>query len=963
MRLDDRGLIDRSRPMRFTFDGRQFHGFKGDTLASALLAADVRLLGRSFKYHRPRGVWGAGSEEPNALVTVGAGPRRTPNVQATMQELWNGLPAVSQSRWPSLRHDLLAVNDLMAPFFGAGFYYKTFMWPPAAWERVYEPLIRRAAGLGALPTQADPGVSEKAFAFCDLLVIGAGPAGLAAALAAGRAGLDVIVAEERDRLGGRLLLEREEIGGAPAYDWVREVVAELASMPHVRLMPRTTVTGAYDQGTYGALERVGSHVAPACNLPANCFWRIVAKRAVLSTGAIERHIAFPGNDRPGVMSASAVRAYVNRWGVAPGRRFAVFGCNDDVYRTAEDLLDAGLEMTAVVDSRLDVPSHKTLEVQRGVVCGTRGRRGLTRVLVRSNGGERWFDADCLAVAGGWNPAVHLTCHTGGRPVWSDGSAAFVPGAQRPEGMLPAGSARGIFDTAGCLADGLRAVKEAVGAPPFDLPEARGADGWSIAPLWQVKGRGRAFLDMQNDVTAKDVETSVAEGMTASEHLKRWTTQGMATDQGRSSNVTALGVLGDATGRAVAGAGTTTFRPPFSPVPISAMGAGARGEGFAPVRRIPSEDAARARGAPLVEAGLWRRPGYFPAPGETSWRQSCNREVAWVRNAVGVTDVSTLGKIEVGGPDAGAFLDFVYAGRMSSLAEGHVRYGIMLREDGHAMDDGTCARLGADRWLVTTTTAAAGQVMRHLQFAHQCLRPGMALRMTSVTDHWAQFAVAGPKALDLLRLVLDNVPGIPFMGCCAVRVGGVQARLFRISFSGELGFELAVPARWGGSLWRTLVANAEGMGGGAYGLEALEVMRVEKGFLTHREMDGRTTAFDLGFKVRNGSIGAAAAKRVGLTGAVRHQLVGLVSDLQLHAGAFLFPTCAPFEAEMIEGRVTAGCWSPTIGRWIGLGLVRNGRARHGEVLQMEDRMRRVRAECIVGPPCAYDPGGIRMREAR
>ena len=615
MRLDDRGLLDRSRAVPFVFDGKSYQGFHGDTLASALLAEGVRLFGRSFKYHRPRGVWGAGSEEPNALVTVGAGPRRTPNVLATMQELWPGLPAVSQNRWPSLRHDVMAANDIVSPLLGAGFYYKTFMWPRGAWERVYEPLIRRAAGLGSLPRHAVAGLGEKAFAFCDILVIGAGPTGLAAALAAGRSGKDVILADERDRLGGRLLLEREDVGGVPAHMWVSEVEAELSAMPNVRLMRRTTVTGTYDRGTYGALERVGSHLLPARDRPVDCFWRIVAPRAVLASGAIERGIAFPGNDRPGVMSAAAVRAYLNRWGVAPGRRFAVFGCNDDVYRTADDLRDAGLDVSAIVDARTDGPSRKDIEIRRGVVCGTRGRRGLRSVRVRANGRDSWIDVDCLAVAGGWNPAVHLACHTGGRPTWSDDIAAFVPGPHVPTGMRVAGAARGVFDTAGCLADGVSAAKDLVGAPPMELPEARHGGGWSIAPLWRVGGRGRAFLDMQNDVTAKDLETSVAEGMTASEHLKRWTTQGMATDQGRSSNVTALGVLSEATARTLADAGTTTFRPPFCPVPISAMGAGARGEGFAPVRRIPSEAAARARGAPLVEAGLWRRPSYFPAPGE------------------------------------------------------------------------------------------------------------------------------------------------------------------------------------------------------------------------------------------------------------------------------------------------------------------------------------------------------------
>jgi sarcosine oxidase subunit alpha len=484
--------------------------------------------------------------------------------------------------------------------------------------------------------------------------------------------------------------------------------------------------------------------------------------------------------------------------------------------------------------------------------------------------------------------------------------------------------------------------------------------WMMPQNASYKLRAKAWLDYQNDVTVKDVETSVAEGMTASEHLKRWTTQGMATDQGRMSGVTALGVLAEITGRTPAEAGTTTFRPPYTPMPIAAVGAGGRGARFAPVRRAPSHDAAVAHGAPMMEAGLWHRPSYFPIPGETTWRQSCDREVAMVRGAVGVIDVSTLGKIEVGGPDAGAFLDLVYAGRMSTLAEGRVRYGLMLREDGHVMDDGTCARLGPDRWLVTTTTAAAGQVLRHMEFVRQCLRPDMAVRMTSVTDQWAQFAVAGPQAPGVLGRVLDAVPDIPFMGWAPVSVTGIAGRLFRISFSGEMGFELGLPARWGAAAWSLLVAQAEANGGGPYGLEAMEVMRIEKGFLTHREMDGRTTAFDLGMRVRDGSIGAAAATRPGLTGAGRSQLVGLASDLPITAGALLLAPGRSLSPEAIEGHVTSGCWSPTLGRYLGLALVRDGRARHGETLHMDDAMRAERAECLVGPPCAHDPDGTRMR---
>ncbi len=975
MRVEGRGLIDRDRPVRFTFDGETVTGFGGDTVASALLANDIRLVARSFKYHRPRGILTAGSEEPSALVTTGRGAAQVPNTRATVQEIHDGLEVRSQNAWPSLKRDALAVNDLLPSFLGAGFYYKTFMWPKGLWEKLYEPVIRRAAGLGALSGDHDTTRSDRAFAHCDVLVIGAGPAGLMAALTAARAGADVILADEGARMGGRCLAEEMEIDGLPAAHWADEAAETLAAMPNVRLMPRTTVTGAYDQGTYGALERSGLHLADPGDVPLETFWRIVAKRAVLTAGALERPIAFRDNDRPGIMLAGAVRTYLHRWGVAPGRSVTVFGNNDDAHRTARDLHAAGVKIAAVIDTRPEVSTDAPWPVLAGgAVTATSGRHGLKEIAVRHRGGSRTIWTDCLAVSGGWNPAVHLTCHMNARPVWREDIAAFVPAPGAVPGLEPAGAANGVFSTAGCLAEGKRAAEAAlkdIGLRPKRAALPKAEDGaYAVDPIWIVPGKGRAWLDFQNDVTAKDIRQAARENFRSVEHMKRYTTQGMATDQGKNSNVGALAILADATGRTIAETGTTTFRPPYTPVSIAAMGAGARGNGFAPQRFTTSHAASVARGAPMIEAGLWYRPSYFPQPGESTWREACDREVRMVRSSVGVCDVSTLGKIDIQGPDAARFLDFVYTNTFSTLKVGRVRYGLMLREDGHVMDDGTTARLAEDRYVMTTTTAAAGAVMQHLEFVHQCLVPQMDVAMISVTEHWAQFAVAGPKSREVLNAVLDaeiDDAGWPYMSCGEIGVSGVAGRLFRISFSGEHAYEVAVPARYGESLWRLLLAQAEMVGGGPYGMEALNVLRIEKGHITHAEIHGRTTAFDIGMdrmvSQKKDCIGRPASERPGLSGAEREQLVGLrpVDPQQtLTAGAHLFDDGAVAVRENDQGYVTSVGYSPTLGTWLGLGFLKNGRARHGHRVRMVDHLRGVETVCDVTDPVAFDPEGGRLR---
>ncbi len=981
-RLSRGGIIDRSRTLSFTFDGECYRGYLGDTLASALLANGVRLVGRSFKYHRPRGILTAGSEEPNALVELRGGARREPNTRATVVELYQGLAAASQNRWPSLRFDLQAVNSLLAPFFGAGFYYKTFMWPPALWEKLYEPAIRRAAGLGRASLEPDPDRYEKAWAHCDVLVIGSGPTGLTAALAAGRAGARVILAEEDFRLGGRLLSETVTIGGKPAADWAENAVADLSSLPNVRLMPRTTVFGVYDGNTYGAIERVNDHVAtPPPFEPRHRGWRIVAKRAVLAAGALERPMTFANNDRPGIMLTSAVRTYLNRFAVAPGRQAVVLASCDDGWRTAEDLTDAGVSVEAVVDTRANArrrPDAPWRTIAGGTVEKAHGGTALTGVTVRDGTGQQ-LDVDCdlLAMSNGWNPTLHLTCHLGHKPAWNEAAHGFVP-ASTPPGMTVGGAAAGHFSLSKCLADGARlgaqAATEAGFAANPSPPPAVGPElGHDPEPRWPKPGSGaKAFLDFQNDVTVSDVELAHREGYGAPEHVKRYTTLGMGTEQGKTANVAALAFIAGLTGRTIPETGTTVFRSPYTPASFGALAGTHRGEDFRPKRLPPSHAWAQAHGAVFADAGLWQRAQYFRKAGETSWQQSVAREAWTVRQAVGVFDVSTLGKIDVQGADAAAFLDRVYVNTLSTLPVGRARYAVMLREDGFVLDDGTVSRLGEQHFLATTTTAHAAKVLEHLHFCHQVLWPGLDVAIESVTEQWAQFAVAGPRSRDVLAKLIAPVSDVgndalPYMGVRDVMIGGVPGRLYRVSFSGELAYEVAVPAAYGDALFRLLIEAGAGFGIAPYGTEALNVLRIEKGHPSGPEIDGRTTARDLGLgklvSAKKDCVGRVLSERPALVAFDRPILVGLkaVDPAQsLSAGAHLLAPGAPASAEHDDGHLTSVARSPTLGCDIGLGFLKRGRERIGERIRAVDLLRGHDVLCEVVDPVFIDAKGERLR---
>ncbi|TIM11267.1 sarcosine oxidase subunit alpha [Mesorhizobium sp.] len=985
-RLASGGLIDRSAPLNFRFDSKTFAGFQGDTLASALIANGVKLVGRSFKYHRPRGILTAGSEEPNALVELRTGARREPNTKATTAELYDGLEVASQNRWPSLRHDLMAVNQLFSPIFVAGFYYKTFMWPAKFWEAVYEPAIRRAAGLGRAAGVVDPDHYDKTWAHCDVLIAGSGPAGLAAALAAGRSGARVILCEEDFALGGRLLADGGTIDGVPAAEWISRTLAELASLPDVRIMTRTTLFGVYDGGTYGAIERVNDHLpSPPEHQVRQRLWRIVAKRSIVAAGAIERPIVFAGNDTPGVMMASAMRTYIARYAATPAKRIALFTNNEDGWRTVEAALDAGLQIAAVVDARPDVSAaHRALAakagfaVLNGFVSGVDGGKdGVRKISVALAGGARAeVEADGLAVSGGWNPAVGLTSYHRGRPKWQDDISAFVPDGA-PPGMVAAGAANGAFGLGACLRQGFSAGAAAAqsaghsgsaGAPPVADDEA-----FSLTPLWHVAGKRKAFVDYQHDVTAADIELAQREGFESVEHLKRYTTLGMATDQGKTSNVAGLAIMAALSGKSIPETGTTIYRPPYVPVAIGAFAGHHRDENFHATRLTPSHHWAAEQRAVFVDTGLWKRAQWYPRAGEKDWLESVTREVKAVRGGVGFCDVSTLGKIDVHGPDAGAFLDRVYINTFSNLAVGKARYGLMLREDGMVYDDGTTSRLAEDHYFLTTTTAKAGPVMQHLEFCRQVLFPQFDVQLTSVSDQWAQFSIAGPKTRDLLGEIVDPAEdlsneGFPFMGARQVALrGGIRARLFRISFSGEMAFEISVPARYGDALVRNLMIAGKQFGATPYGTEALGVMRIEKGHVAGPELNGTTTAADLGLgkmmSTKKDFVGRVMARREALVAPDRQVVVGIKSTdraRRLRSGAHIIPKAEIPGPDNDQGYVTSVCFSPTLDHWIGLALVERGRERIGEIVHAHDPLRGEDYDVELCNPVFYDPDGGRQR---
>ncbi|WP_341212820.1 sarcosine oxidase subunit alpha [uncultured Limimaricola sp.] len=992
-RLQGKGRVNHAAPVRFSFDGKQYDGLRGDTVASALLARGVHLMGRSFKYHRPRGPVTADSAEPNALIGTSRGAGRfEPNTRATVQELREGLVCESQNRLGSLSFDLGAVNDVLHPVFSAGFYYKTFMWPRSFWDKLYEPVIRRAAGLGKPPTEVDPDIYASRYLHTDLLVVGAGPSGLMAALEAARAGLRVTLVDENSELGGALLSDPGvEIDGQPAWDWLDAVLVELTALG-VRLMSRTTAIGYYHQNMVGLCEKLTDHLdeIPA-DAPRERLWRVRAGRVVLAQGALEKPLVFHGNDRPGVMLAGSAQSYLHRWGVRVGDRAVVVTSHDSAYFAAFDLAASGTTIGAIVDTRPTPREDLAREARvRGIevlaghtVTETRGRLRISSVTVNPVrdgriGDPRMIFCDCLLMSGGWTPSLHLFSHTKGSLKWDERSETFLPDRMTEDCHI-AGAGRGLWGFEAALADGAmvgaqaaRALGKETEASAVSVAHDRPGTGESHKelPTSRKSSRVRAFIDFQNDVTAKDIRLAVREGMRSIEHVKRYTTNGMATDQGKMSNMNGLMIAADAVGKAPPQVGLTTFRPPYTPTTFGAFAGYHRGAQFEVTRRTPIDPWAEANGAVFEPVSLWRRAWYFPKRGE-DMDQAVARECLATRASVGIFDASTLGKIEVAGPDAVEFMNRIYTNPWTKLAPGRCRYGVLLGEDGYIRDDGVIGRLGPDLFHVTTTTGGAPRVLNMMEDYLQTEWPDLDVWLTSTTEQWATVALNGPKAREVLEGLVEgcdiSAEAMPHMSVAECRVAGFPARLFRLSFTGELGFEINVPARHGLALWEALMAAGKPHGITPYGTETMHVLRAEKGFIIiGQDTDGTVTPEDAGLgwaigKKKPDFVGKRGLARPDLVAPGRKQLVGLLTEdgaVKLEEGAqIVLDPDQPKPMKMV-GHVTSSYHSATLGRSIAMALIEGGTERMGEVVHVPMPEGVVRAK--VTQTAFYDPEGERLK---
>ena len=951
-RIEGSGRIDRARAVSFTFDGKSYTGVAGDTLASALLGNGVMLFGRSFKYHRPRGLVGAGSEEPNALVSVDRGPgRHTPNLLATQVELYDGLTATSQNRWPSLAFDVGSLTNRLSFLFPAGFYNKTFMWPRSFWETLYEPAIRRMAGLGEPPREVDPDHYAATYRHCELLVVGAGPAGIDAALGAANSDQRVILIDEQAEMGGGALSDPAQ------WNWLEQSVATLRAAPNVRILSRTTAFGYYHDNFIGAVERLTDHAADTGTGPREQLWRIRAGRVVLAQGAIERPLVFAGNDTPGVMLASAAQTWLHRYGVAVGHTLLVMASHDSGWQVAFDHAEAGVKVAAVVDIRASVADAllakaATLGIPvmlSSAVTEVAGGKAVSGAQVTAfdpsgtAGASRAITCDALLMAGGWTPSIHLWSHSKGTIKWRDDLGAYVPDVANEQ----------------CIS---------VGACAGEMTNGSGVNIAAL-PTRKDPARIKAFVDYQNDVCARDIRLAVREGFRSIEHIKRYTTTGMATDQGKTSNINGMGIASQMMAKPANAMGLTTFRPPYTPQTFGAIAGHHKGALFQPTRKTSIDSWATEQGAVFENVAQWRRARYFPLGGE-DMAQATRRECRATRASVGIFDASTLGKIEVVGPDAAEFLNRMYTNPWKALEPGRCRYGLLLKEDGFIMDDGVSARLAPDRFHLTTTTGGAARVLNMMEDYLQTEWPDLKVWLTSTSEQWAVIALNGPQARAVLEGLIEDVDlsaaAFPHMAYREGRICGVPTRIFRVSFTGELGYEVNVPSAYGRGVWEAIMAAGAAHGITPYGTETMHILRAEKGYIiVGQDTDGTVTPFDAGLdwavgKKKPDFVGKRSLARPDLMAKGRKQLVGLLTEDPnevLEEGAqIVFDPHQSIPMAMV-GHVTSSYWSEALGRSIAMAVIAGGKQRMGETVHVPMPGKTIRA--VIGGTTFYDPEGARL----